>query len=1006
MSEVMRPLPFGQLMTWVMNEYRAEGRMLAVRKEKFYKNASGTKMDIFGDSLSSPIGPAAGPNSQLAQNIVAAYLAGSRFMELKTVQIMDGEEMQKCIARPCINAEDEGYNVEWSTELTVPQAYDEYVKAWIVLNVLQKELGLSDKVDFVFNMSVGYDLEGIKSPKIDSYIEGMKDASGRPEFTGPIAWLKENASLFKAFAAADADAISPVVSRSVTLSTLHGCPPAMIESIAKYLLEEKKVHTFVKCNPTLLGYETARRLLDEMGYAYVGFDEHHFQNDLQYGDAVEMLKRLMAYAAERKLSFGVKITNTFPVQILKKELPGEEMYMSGRSLFPLSINVAAKLSKDFDGKLPISYSGGADFFNIADIYKTGIRPITVATTILKPGGYERMTQLAKELEPLMKAEWGGIDVAALAKLATTLTTRPHYLKDARTVGSRKTDSPLGLFDCFMAPCRDGGCPIGQQVPEYLKLVSQEKYDEAFQLIAIDNAAPGVTGEICNHNCQAKCTRMDYDESLHIRASKRTAAEHAQKAFTDKMAAVAAKSDKKVAVIGAGPAGVAAALFLRRNGVPVTVFEKRAEPFGIVRYVIPAFRISQDAMDRDYQMAVKAGVEFRFNTEADVASLKKDYDFVVVATGAWKEGAAAVEQGQELLLDALAFLEESKAKDCNVALGKRVAVVGGGDVAMDCARAAKRAPGVEEVVLVYRRTREFMPASYEEIELAIADGVKVIELCGPKTYDGKTLVCEKMALSDWDASGRRGIKGTGEMVEMPFDKVICAVGARVDPGVFEAASLKVDDRRRPVLSGMRESSVDGVYVAGDCKAGPSTVVSAIADAKAVAVGILMKLGLPHDFVRMAATSDEGKMYERKGVLVEPADTVADNARCLGCDVLCELCVDVCPNRANVRVKIPGFKNSAQILHVDQMCNECGNCGVFCPHKGNPYKDKMTAFCCEEDFKDSENRGFLKLGGDKFMIRFEGGETATCSLSDARVPKEMATFIKAVCDNFAYVLPSEK
>jgi putative selenate reductase len=123
-----------------------------------------------------------------------------------------------------------------------------------------------------------------------------------------------------------------------------------------------------------------------MGYGYVSFDDHHFKNDLQFSDAVDMLRRLQAMAKERKLDFGVKITNTFPVEINRNELPGKEMYMSGRALFPLSINVAKKLSEAFNGELHISYSGGADYFNLKDILETGIRPVTVATTILKPGG--------------------------------------------------------------------------------------------------------------------------------------------------------------------------------------------------------------------------------------------------------------------------------------------------------------------------------------------------------------------------------------------------------------------------------------------------------------------------------------------------------------------------------------------------------------------------------------------------------------------------------------------
>ncbi|MFV0351192.1 MAG: putative selenate reductase subunit YgfK, partial [Oscillospiraceae bacterium] len=655
-----------------------------VERSKFYKNNAGTSIKIFGESISSPIGPAAGPNSQLANNIIAAYFGGSRFMELKTVQKMDGDELRACVPRPCINAEDEGYNVEWSTELTVPQALEDYVKAWVALHVLSKEAGIATKRDFVFNMSVGYDLDGIKTEKINNYIEGMKNASNTDVFKDAIAWLRSNLGRFANVTEADIDAISPNVSSSITLSTLHGCPPQEIERIAKYLLDEKKVHTFVKCNPTLLGYETARRLLDEMGFNYISFDEHHFQNDLQYDDAIAMLTRLVEYAKERALSFGVKITNTFPVQIKREELPGEEMYMSGRSLFPLSITVAKRLSQHFKGQLPISYSGGADAFNIEEIFNTGIQPITVATTILKPGGYERLQQLATLVEPMMKAEWLGVDVEALTALADNLPAHEFYRKDARPVASRKTEVPLGLFDCFQAPCKQGGCPIEQQIPEYLRLVSQGKYKEAFDIISIDNANPTITGTICSHPCQYKCTRLDYDSSLQIRHSKLIASDAAQQNFIDAIEPAALRTGKKAVVIGAGPAGVSAALFLRRNGMEVTVREKREKPFGIVTYVIPEFRIAEEAIMRDYQMAVKAGVRFEFGVQEDVvvAALKNEFDYVLLAIGAWKEGSSPVKQGQDKLRDALEFLEDSKANNCNISLGSRVAVIGGGDVAMD------------------------------------------------------------------------------------------------------------------------------------------------------------------------------------------------------------------------------------------------------------------------------------------------------------------------------------
>ncbi len=973
MGEMMRPIPFGQLMRWAIQEYNEQGCIFGVRKEKYY-TAKQPLMNIFGEDISTAIGPAAGPNSQLAQNIVASYLSGSRFIELKTVQKMDGADLRACVSRPCINAEDEGYNVEWSTELTVQEAFDEYVKGYVALHVLGKELGLSNGCDFIFNMSVGYDLDGIKTKKVDDYIEGMKDASASPIFKECIEFLCENSGLFQNFTKEDATAISPKVGNSVTLSTLHGCPPAEIERIAKYLLEEKKVHTFVKCNPTLLGYKEARRVLDEMGYSYVAFDTHHFEDDLQYEDGVVMLKELRTFADKRNLQFGVKITNTFPVQIQKGELPGEEMYMSGRALLPLSIHVAAKLATEFDGQLPISYSGGADAFNITEMLKVGIRPITVATTILKPGGYERLHQLAMLSEPLCGVLPNTILAKELEELAKNLLQDDFYQKDNRPVDSRKTSSPLPLFDCFKAPCKDGGCPIEQQIPEYLQLVCRNNLDEAFRVIAIDNALPGLTGTICNHNCQNKCTRLDYDHPLQIRHAKLLAAEAAQKAYTDNISVRPLRSDKKVAVVGAGPAGIAVANYLRRNGIAVTVFEKRDKPFGIVEYVIPAFRIAEETLQRDFEMAVKHGAEFRFGCEVkNPTDLLKDHDFVVVAVGAWKEGPAAVSEGQEHTLDALCFLEESKANTTAHTLGKRVAVVGGGDVAMDCARVAKRANGVENVTLVYRRTRQFMPASKDEIQMACDDGVDIMELQAPLRFDGSTLVCEQMQLGEWDKSGRRSIVGTGKENTLAFDSVICAVGARVDAGIFETMGIGLDDRKRPVLNRGLESSTAGLYVAGDCKKGPATIVSAMGDAKTITKDILKKLSLSHDFERVSYQLSDGESNFRKGILRIAASDRTDASRCLSCESLCEICCDVCPNRANIALKLTGFHNQAQIVHIDGMCNECGNCGVFCPHQGNPYKDKFTLFWTEEDFADSENRGFLPLGDNLYRYRLEDNST---------------------------------
>jgi putative selenate reductase len=444
------------------------------------------------------------------------------------------------------------------------------------------------------------------------------------------------------------------------------------------------------------------------------------------------------------------------------------------------------------------------------------------------------------------------------------------------------------------------------------------------------------------------------------------------------------------------------MYLRRNGVAVTVFEKREKPMGIVEYVIPGFRISQQAIKADYDMAVKTGVEFVFGADEnfDIEALKKSYDYIVIATGAWKEGVCPVKPGGDKPLDALDFLEKSKTCACEMDLGKSVAVIGGGDVAMDCARAAKRAAGSPKVSIVYRRTKDFMPAEVEEKNLALADGIEFLELLAPVTYENGVLTVEVMQLGERDADGRRKVVSTGETKTLEFDTVISAVGARVDTSAFEKHGIKQNSRGYADVSQSFETNIDGVYVAGDCRSGAATIVQAMADSKSIAKNILARLGIAHDFKRIERDVCEDDIRDAKAVLEDKCAGQNDAARCLGCDVVCEVCCSVCPNRANVGIRVNG---KPQIVHVDGMCNECGNCGFFCPHTGLPYKDKFTLFWSEEDFKDSTNKGVLFVDNKTVLIRAEDGAAYTCGIDDERISDEYKAFMKAIKEDAGYMIP---
>lgn len=996
MSEVMTPMSFEQLVEWVLQEKKKRGTVFG--QHHAYRADGTHNRTMFGRTLETPIGPAAGPHTQMTQNIVAAYYAGSRFFELKTVQIMDGEELAACINRPCIKADDEGYNCEWSTELTVPQAMEEYIKAWFLLKVIAKEFGLGDMNGFQFNVSVGYDLAGIQSPKVDTFLNSMKHAEDTEIFKHCKAYLLEHADWFEHVTTEDIEQIPPEICNSVTLSTLHGCPPQEIERIAMYLLTEKGFHTFVKCNPTLLGYEFARKTMDEMGYDYIQFGDFHFKDDLQYEDAVPMLTRLMNTAKERNLEFGVKITNTFPVDVKQNELPSEEMYMSGKSLYPLSISLAAKLAKEFDGRLRISYSGGADYYNIERIVDAGIWPVTVATTLLKPGGYQRLTQMAKLLDK-ENAPFEKVDAESAGKLAEEAVKDPHHVKAMKPLPSRKMKKEVPLMDCFVAPCKEG-CPIHQDITTYLQLVGEEKYEEAMEVITEKNPLPFITGTICAHNCMSKCTRNFYETPVHIREMKLKAAENGYEALLEKLPVPAVTKAGKAAVIGGGPAGMAAAYFLRKGGMEVTLFEAKESLGGVVRHVIPPFRISEDAIEKDAEILRKMQVDIRCNTKVEsLEELKKQgYTKIVLAVGAPVQGSLKLESGMPK--NALEFLAEFKQTDGKVSLGKHVVVIGGGNTAMDTARAAKRNAGVEHVYLIYRRTRRYMPADEEELVMALEDGVEFKELLSPVKLENGQLFCKVMQLSDYDVSGRRGVTETGETVWVPADTVIAAVGEKVPTDWYQANGLAVSEKGRLYVDEKTlKTSDDNVYAAGDGLYGPATVVEAIRDGRKVAEAIAGEV-LARDFDKLA---EEEKVYAKRGVLKEEQKETKEAGRCLGCSTICENCVEVCPNRANIAIQVPGMEKH-QIIHVDYLCNECGNCKSFCPYSSAPYLDKFTLFEIEADMENSKNQGFAVLDQEtrRCKVRFFGKTFIWEPEKPAALPDGLGRMIETVCRDYSYLI----
>ena len=252
----------------------------------------------------------------------------------------------------------------------------------------------------------------------------------------------------------------------------------------------------------------------------------------------------------------------------------------------------------------------------------------------------------------------------------------------------------------------------------------------------------------------------------------------------------------------------------------------------------------------------------------------------------------------------------------------------------------------------------------------------------------------MVLGEKDAAGRAGVAAVDEYVEISADTVIAAVGEKVPGDFYKANGIRVDEKGRPEVSGKLESSASGVYIIGDGLYGPSIVVKAMAQAKQAAEAII-GASVSSD---VAAAAEKEKIYGKKGILFEPADAGCEGKRCLSCSTVCENCVDVCPNRANISVKVPGF-DMAQIIHVDYMCNECGNCNSFCPYSTAPYKSKFTLFANEADMRDSKNDGFVVLdaAAKKYKVRFLGKE-----MDGDKVFPGLRSIMDAVVDDYAFML----
>jgi putative selenate reductase len=481
MAELV-PIPLPLLLRRAFLEHSREGKIFDLPETKFFRGIPGLDLSVefHGHRAATPLGPAAGPHGQLAQNIALSWLGGARVIELKTVQILD--ELK--IPRPCIDVASVGYNVEWSQELKLEQSLREYVKAAMLLKILEasgvigqplpdgrgsddssahqsepRPSGSGRLADTVFDMSVGYNLEGIRSPRVRSWIASMRNAAPvveelRAELAGEFQRYRDLP-------------FPTCISDTISLSTFHGCPAGEVEGIVTFLLVEMGCHVCIKLNPTLLGKEAVAHLLhDVLGYREIQLHPPAFENDLQFDEALDLIPRLQRVARQHGRSLSLKFTNTLVVKNHKQVFGDQVMYLSGAPLHVLAMNLVERFRARMREPIPISFSGGVDAHNMAAAVAMNFVPVTTCTDLLRPGGYARLGRYLDNLGAEMqrvgasniaefvaryRGQEGDAHTAGLRNtpiLVAEATANPRYCWERNKGVPRKIGSKLWLYDCI------------------------------------------------------------------------------------------------------------------------------------------------------------------------------------------------------------------------------------------------------------------------------------------------------------------------------------------------------------------------------------------------------------------------------------------------------------------------------------------------------------------------------------------------------------------------------
>jgi NADH-quinone oxidoreductase subunit F len=473
----------------------------------------------------------------------------------------------------------------------------------------------------------------------------------------------------------------------------------------------------------------------------------------------------------------------------------------------------------------------------------------------------------------------------------------------------------------LSPC-ENSCPLHMNIPRFLQLYNEGRIEDAFLSVVLDNPLPASTGRVCQHPCDDRCRRSGIDEPVNMRDVHRLIADEILlgdrfDAMVDRVRAQRLEpTGREVAVVGAGPTGLACAYYLALFGHSVVVYDSRPAAGGMLRYALPEYRLPKHVLDREIELIERMGVRFLFNQtvgeDVSLNDLAHQYDAVFMAIGTWKEGWVYL-PGTELtgVLPALPFLEAASRKQ-EVPVGKKVVVIGGGNAAIDSARTARRLGA--DVTVVYRRERKDMPAIPEEIEAAEHEGVRVAYLAAPHRIvgdrNGQVRALEAVVTKpgEFDTSGRRRPVPTDEVIRIECDTVVLAVGEKVDPDFCRASGLTLNEDGTIVADRYSlETSRERFYAGGDLITGASNVSNAMGYGKKAARNIDKRLMgqkrypqlLPEFVYTMeppekpaevgrhvpaeAPAAERVTSCEEVSLGLTAAAALAETSRCLRCDI---------------------------------------------------------------------------------------------------------------------------